>query len=446
MSPSPPEVSAAGDSSSVVVMSAVDHSADQISQEATEQLEMPHRSPPPDGFELIDFDDHEEEETADAAELTAGVEEADVTSLGTSSGGSSGPDEVATLKLADDSYDFIELDKLRISVSADDEDCPDQQQQVMNKRDRSENDNMTTTSSEISREDQLLLTSFSSSSKPKKKRSKRQLNTTYFKQRFLFFSRFDEGIRLDSESWYSVTPEPIARHIAERIERELISHSAASSSSSANQFIIRDGFCGAGGNTIQFALMPSTALVYAVDIDLRKIELARHNASIYGCLDKIQFIVADFFEVIQGDRLPCSLVDACFLSPPWGQSSSDNLTYESYSLAQMTPRRLEIVRRVADRVTKNISFLLPRNFDMGELPSLSSIVYQNVVGGEMEKSVKTLTAYFGHLVIRKEGDDGDGGGDDDEKKVSALFKTAQVCSPPPIYLADEDEEEEEEEE
>ena len=309
-----------------------------------------HRSPPPDGFELIDFDDHKEEETADAAELTAGVEEADVTSLGTSSGGSSGPDEVATLKLADDSYDFIELDKLRISVSADDEDCPDQQQQVMNKRDRSEDDNMTTTGSEISREDQLLLTSFSSSSKPKKKRSKRQLNTTYFKQRFLFFSRFDEGIRLDSESWYSVTPEPIARHIAERIERELISHSAASSSSSANQFISRDGFCGAGGNTIQFALMPSTALVYAVNIDPRKIELARHSASIYGCLDKIQFIVADFFEVIQGDRLPCSLVDACFLSPPWG--GPDYLRRSLPTLAIWSSERRAMMVMVVVMMTK----------------------------------------------------------------------------------------------
>ena len=98
----------------------------------------------------------------------------------------------------------------------------------MNKRDRSEDDNMTTTGSEIFREDQLLFTSSSSSSTPKKKkRSKRQLNTTYFKQRFILFSRFNEGIRLDCrESWYSVTPEPIARHIAfERIERALISHS-----------------------------------------------------------------------------------------------------------------------------------------------------------------------------------------------------------------------------
>ncbi|KAH9392223.1 Trimethylguanosine synthase [Tyrophagus putrescentiae] len=279
----------------------------------------------------------------------------------------------------------------------------------MNKRDRSEDDNMTTTGSEIFRKDQLLFTSSSSSSKPKKKR---QLNTTYFKQRFLLFSRFNEGIRFDRESWYSVTPEPIARHIAERIERALISHSVASSSSSANQFIIRDGFCGAGGHNhqFQFALMPSTALVYVI-------ELARHNASIYGCLDKIQATALS----------PCSLVDACFLSPPWGQSSPDYLTYESYSLAQMTPDGFEIVRRVADRVTKNISFLLPRNFDMGELPSLSSIVYQNVGGGEKveksveieenmlyKKKVKTLTAYFGHLVIRKEGDDGDGGGDGDD--------------------------------
>ncbi|KAH9402197.1 Trimethylguanosine synthase [Tyrophagus putrescentiae] len=299
MSPSPPEASTAGDSFSDVVMSAVDHSADQISQKAIEQLEMPHRSPPPDGFELIDFDDHEEEKAADAAELMAGVEEADVSSLG-SSGVGSGPDEVATLKLADDSYDFIELDKLRISVSADDEDYPDQQQQVMNKRDRSEDDNMTATSSEISREDQLLL--------------------------YLLFLLFK-------------TEEKALKTAAEHDQREHPPGPRVLRTSSS----FGTAFCGAGGNTIQFSLMPSTALVYAVDIDLRKIELTRHNASIYGCLDKIH------------------LVDACFFSPPWG--SPDYLTYKSYSLAQMTPDGFEIVRRVADRVTKNISFLLPRNFD-----------------------------------------------------------------------------------
>lgn len=43
---------------------------------------------------------------------------------------------------------------------------------------------------------------------------------------------------LISESWYSVTPEKVAEHTAERLQCD----------------IIVDAFCGAGGNTIQFAL------------------------------------------------------------------------------------------------------------------------------------------------------------------------------------------------
>ena len=37
-------------------------------------------------------------------------------------------------------------------------------------------------------------------------------------QRYRLWERYDEGegIRMDEESWYSVTPENIARHIAER--------------------------------------------------------------------------------------------------------------------------------------------------------------------------------------------------------------------------------------
>jgi hypothetical protein len=40
------------------------------------------------------------------------------------------------------------------------------------------------------------------------------------------------------EGWFSVTPEPIAQHIAERCRSD----------------VIIDAFCGCGGNTIQFAL------------------------------------------------------------------------------------------------------------------------------------------------------------------------------------------------
>ena len=57
----------------------------------------------------------------------------------------------------------------------------------------------------------------------------------YWKQRFRLFSKFDEGIQLDRESWFSVTPEAIAIHIAERCQSDLIV----------------DAFCGVGGNAIQ---------------------------------------------------------------------------------------------------------------------------------------------------------------------------------------------------
>ena len=36
----------------------------------------------------------------------------------------------------------------------------------------------------------------------------------YWLQRYTLFSRFDEGVALDEEGWYSVTPEAIARHVS----------------------------------------------------------------------------------------------------------------------------------------------------------------------------------------------------------------------------------------
>jgi len=61
-----------------------------------------------------------------------------------------------------------------------------------------------------------------------------------------------------------------------------------------------DGFgaWGAGGNAINFAF--SCEGVIAIDIDPAKIELAMHNARDYGVEDRIEFIVGDFFQVMDG--------------------------------------------------------------------------------------------------------------------------------------------------
>lgn len=51
------------------------------------------------------------------------------------------------------------------------------------------------------------------------------------------FSKYDDGIKMDEEGWFSVTPEPLARHHAFR----------------CGGGIIIDSFTGVGGNAIQFA-------------------------------------------------------------------------------------------------------------------------------------------------------------------------------------------------
>ena len=68
----------------------------------------------------------------------------------------------------------------------------------------------------------------------------------FWKRRYKLFSKFDQGIIIDSlESWYSVTPEAIAKDQAKHCCEMLRS----------KNITILDGYCGIGGNTIQFAKM-----------------------------------------------------------------------------------------------------------------------------------------------------------------------------------------------
>ncbi|KAK0547670.1 putative diacylglycerol O-acyltransferase tgs1 [Tilletia horrida] len=147
----------------------------------------------------------------------------------------------------------------------------------------------------------------------------------YWYGRYDLFSLYDSGISLDEASWYSVTPESVAARIAERCRCHTI----------------LDAFGGAGGNAIQFAKVCER--VVAVEIDPVKVELARHNAKIYGVEDRITFLTGDIRDfarahrrahggsaLLNGDAKGAGLkqedwqgaekfdFDVVFLSPPWG--------------------------------------------------------------------------------------------------------------------------------
>ena len=254
----------------------------------------------------------------------------------------------------------------------------------------------------------------------------------YWAQCKRFFSRFDHGIRLDKEGWYSVTPEAIANHIANRVL----------AGKDHGSMVVMDAFCGCGGNAIAFARRPEVLLVVAIDCDRGKLEIAANNAAIYDvATEKIVFIhgnaaealslykdgklrigettttdescdVEAVVEVDHGfkvggmDLLPEGL-DSIFLSPPWGGMDYAKQGKRNYHIetciavhdADGVPWNGEdILLSSAVATTGPVVYFLPRNVNgISFGRSALKAKYRAV---EMEQNVlmdklKTVTAYLG---------------------------------------------------
>ena len=189
----------------------------------------------------------------------------------------------------------------------------------------------------------------------------------FWAQRKRLFSRYDEGIQIggaeDPEMWYSVTPESIANHVAERMVKMMrrVENPSDPGSRPKQEVVVLDVFCGCGGNSIAFARLSNVkkkwqgdqphVKVIAVDNNLSRLKMAASNAAIYKInRDDIVFIHADAVEVLNHysngsrkswnkdiesrnyesyagfdfgglDLLPDKKLDGVFLSPPWGGMS-----------------------------------------------------------------------------------------------------------------------------
>ncbi|CAI8606490.1 unnamed protein product [Vicia faba] len=196
----------------------------------------------------------------------------------------------------------------------------------------------------------------------------------YWCQRYILFTRFDDGVKMDEEGWFSVTPEVIAHYQASRC---------------AGGTVI-DCFTGVGGNAIQFAQRCRN--VIAIDIDPLKIDYARHNASIYRVDDQIDFIVGDFFLLA-----PKLKADTVFLSPPWG--GPDYAKVSTYDMKTMLrPRDGYTLFNAAKEIASRIVMFLPKNVDFNQLAELSlsasppwSLEVEKV---HLNGKLKAVTAYF----------------------------------------------------
>lgn len=197
----------------------------------------------------------------------------------------------------------------------------------------------------------------------------------YWCKRFSLFSLFDLGIKLDRESWFSVTPEKVAIYTAMRCQCD----------------VIIDAFCGAGGNTIQFA--KTCQRVIAIDIDEKKIEMAKHNANIYGVADRIEFVVGDYFKIA-----PTLTADVVFLSPPWG--GPQYLKEDVYDLEKsLLPLPGSELMEYTRQITSNIAIYLPRNtntFQLAKLAGPGNSV--EIEQGFLDRKLIAITAFYGNLL------------------------------------------------
>lgn len=214
----------------------------------------------------------------------------------------------------------------------------------------------------------------------------------YWRIRHSLFSRFDEGVWINSQALYSVTPESVARKIAQHFLQCIkAKYDAAPQGQRRGKVLIVDPFAGVGGNFIQFLLAigeyNSKYYPYLPNIHLAGIELDKssytalqHNIQIYTAdnpngEDNVQIYNGDFFDM-EPESITLGEFDRrdiyMFLSPPWGgpqysQRAIFDLQHD------MTLYSLQDIITISRRYTSNVALYLPRNSNLKQLVPIQEI-------------------------------------------------------------------------
>lgn len=174
----------------------------------------------------------------------------------------------------------------------------------------------------------------------------------YWRQRYEYFSRFDDGIKIDAEGLHTVMPEKSALAQARWLPGQ----------------IILDGFAGVGGCALAYA--KTGKKVIAVELDEKRLMMAQHNARIYGVDHLITFICGDIFTVASTVK-----ADVAHLDPPWGwprQSKVEQFRMHHFGVdvVSLTNLLLKKFKYVALRVPANFVssdlMCFERNFTIHE--------------------------------------------------------------------------------
>ena len=163
----------------------------------------------------------------------------------------------------------------------------------------------------------------------------------YWDKRYLYFSKFDKGIKIDKEGLYSVVPEEVAIKHAKYLKSK----------------ILVDAFGGVGGSAISFAKYLDK--VYTIEKNEKRLEMIKNNAKIYNVHDKIIFIKGDYFK-----EAPKIKAEGIFLDPPWGGPNYKGMNL--FKLSNFSPDGKKILD-LAFKNFREVVLRVPLNFDFSEV-------------------------------------------------------------------------------
>jgi SAM-dependent methyltransferase len=193
------------------------------------------------------------------------------------------------------------------------------------------------------------------------------------------WSRYREGVRMDREAWYEMTPENVALYVAWRLK---------------HKSRVFDACCGVGGNSIQFALMGSD--VVAVDISQSRIEMAKHNATVYRADSRVIFVCEDILSFLIRTECDTTGNSTLFMSPPWG--GYDCYTHESLPVSELAIG-LRPILQAAWRLFHSFAVYLPRNISLDSVWDLLSDIgvthceLEHIVYSDPEPHLKGFVLY-----------------------------------------------------
>ncbi len=166
----------------------------------------------------------------------------------------------------------------------------------------------------------------------------------FWEARHELFSRFDEGIRIDHDGLFAVKTEAAALDTARLLPGPRVF----------------DAFCGVGGSAIAFAR--EGRQVVTADLDPTRLEMARHNAGLYGVADRIRFVHADVFDLLRTEK-----ADAVYFDAPWGGLAA--LDRERFTLDDFRPSARRLLEAALPRFPA-VAMTVPPHFDFRDLHAL----------------------------------------------------------------------------